>query len=69
VGSIVEMVVLNNVDTSRSIAFANGFNDGQFARARSSALTPYLEVGIDDYAKGFRAGFFDQTPRVAGRRN
>lgn len=66
-GSIVEMVVLNNSYSSRSAAFANGFNDGQFARARSSALTPYLEVGIDDYAKGFRAGFFDQVARTTDR--
>jgi len=64
-GSIVEMTVLN--DSSRTSAFANGYNDGQFARARSSALTPYLEVGIDDYAKGFRAGFFDQVTRAASR--
>jgi hypothetical protein len=40
------------------VAFANGYTDGQAARANKSALTAYLRVGIDDYAKGFRAGFF-----------
>ncbi|MGH8662676.1 MAG: hypothetical protein ACREUX_00285 [Burkholderiales bacterium] len=39
-------------------AFVNGYTDGQTARRESQALTAYLRVGIDDYAKGFRAGFF-----------
>jgi hypothetical protein len=43
-----------------SSAYINGIADGQSARAGASALTLYLEVGIDDYAKGFRAGFFGQ---------
>jgi hypothetical protein len=43
-----------------SAAFASGVADGQSARARGSALTLYLQVGIDDYARGFRAGFFGQ---------
>jgi hypothetical protein len=39
-------------------AFVNGYTDGQAARRENQALTAYLRVGIDDYAKGFRAGFF-----------
>jgi hypothetical protein len=39
-------------------AFVNGFTDGQAARTNNASLTAYLRVGIDDYAKGFRAGFF-----------
>ena len=39
-------------------AFVNGFTDGQAARQNKDTLTAYLRVGIDDYAKGFRAGFF-----------
>ena len=43
-----------------SAAYASGVVDGQSARAGGSALTLYLQVGIDDYARGFRAGFFSQ---------
>jgi len=32
--------------------------DGVEARAQGSRITIYLEVGIDDYARGFRVGFF-----------
>jgi hypothetical protein len=39
-------------------AFVNGYTDGQAARRNNHALTAYLRVGIDDYAKGFRAGFY-----------
>jgi hypothetical protein len=39
-------------------AFVNGYTDGQAARNNDARLTAYLRVGIDDYAKGFRAGFF-----------
>jgi hypothetical protein len=42
-------------------AFLNGYSDGQAARIRNQALTAYLRVGIDDYAKGFRAGFFTRS--------
>ena len=43
-----------------SAAYVSGVADGQSARSGGSALTLYLQVGIDDYAKGFRAGFFGQ---------
>jgi len=43
-----------------SLAFSNGLSDGRTARSMKSELTPYLEIGIDDYARGFRAGFFGQ---------
>ena len=46
-------------------AFVNGFTDGQAARACNSSLTAYLRVGIDDYAKGFRAGFFSRAGTAA----
>ena len=46
-------------------AFVNGFTDGQAARATNSPLTAYLRVGIDDYARGFRAGFFKRTGVVS----
>ena len=46
-----------------STAFVNGYNDGQAARTTIASLTAYLRVGIDDYARGYRAGFF---ARAAG---
>lgn len=52
-----------------SPAYANGVADGQSARAQGGAITLYLQVGLDDYARGFRAGFFGQMNlRTAGER-
>ncbi len=47
-------------------AFVNGYTDGQAARRSKQALTAYLKVGIDDYAKGFRAGFFARATPATG---
>jgi hypothetical protein len=52
-------------DHNMAAAFVNGFTDGQAARAKSAPLTAYLRVGIDDYAKGFRAGFFTRGGAAA----
>jgi hypothetical protein len=57
-GTIAELKLVGN--EGPSVAFANGVADGQSARAEGSSLSLYLQVGIDDYAKGFRAGFFGQ---------
>ena len=46
-------------------AFVNGFTDGQSARRTNQALSAYLRVGIDEYAKGFRAGFFARNKPLA----
>jgi len=52
-----------------SAAFTNGYTDGQSARTQSSSLSAYLRVGIDDYARGYRAGFFARgTVAVAEQR-
>ena len=49
--------------------YASGVADGQSARAEGGALTLYLQVGIDEYARGFRAGFFGQLDlRTANQR-
>jgi hypothetical protein len=52
-------------DNGWSNAFANGFTDGQAARDRQQQLTAYVRVGIDDYAKGFRQGFFNRMGSAA----
>jgi len=51
-----------------SAAYANGVADGESARALGCPITIYLEVGIDDYAKGFRAGFFRDQDSSKGKR-
>jgi len=57
-GTVAEFKALGN--EGPSTAYTNGVADGQSARAGGSLLTLYLQVGIDDYARGFRAGFFGQ---------
>jgi hypothetical protein len=56
-------------ETSVAPAFVNGFTDGQAARGRNDLLTAYLRVGIDDYAKGYRAGYYTRASNlVTGER-
>jgi len=57
-GTVTELKAMGK--EGASTAYASGVADGQAARAGGSALTLYLQVGIDDYARGFRAGFFGQ---------
>jgi hypothetical protein len=45
-------------DERPSGVYLRGVADGQRARALGTPLEPYLQVGIDDYARGFRSGFF-----------
>ena len=47
-------------------AFVNGYTDGQAARRSKQALSAYQKVGIDHYAKGFRAGFFARAMPASG---
>ena len=57
-GTVTEFKALGK--DGASAAYVSGVTDGQSARSGGSALTLYLQVGIDDYARGFRAGFFGQ---------
>ncbi len=61
-GTVTEFKTLGK--EGPSAAYASGVADGQSACAGGSALTLYLQVGIDDYARGFRAGFFGQLSHV-----
>ena len=45
--------------------FVRGFHAGVAANLRKEALTPYLRVGIDDYARGYRAGFYARKAVVS----
>jgi hypothetical protein len=56
-------------ENGRSAAFIDGFTEGESTRARDEVPSPYHEIGMDDYAQGFRAGFFKRTtPQRAARR-
>jgi hypothetical protein len=39
---------------------AAGYLEGQRYRQSGLELSAYLLVGIDDYARGFRAGYFER---------
>ena len=64
--SAFEKVTVLAINSGWTSAFASGFADGQAARDLRRPLSPYVRVGIDDYAKGFRQGFFTRT--AAGHR-
>jgi len=57
-GTVAELKPIENEGPSDP--YASGVTDGHSARTEGGALTLYLQVGIDDYARGFRAGFFGQ---------
>ena len=63
-GTVAELKIVTN--EGPTTAYTNGVVDGQSARAEGSSLSLYLQVGIDDYAKGFRAGFFGQMSLAKG---
>ena len=46
-----------------SIAHAEGYVEGEAFRSRGEAPSTYALVGIDDFAAGFRAGYFLRTRR------
>jgi hypothetical protein len=55
-GAVVEFRVLEKDEPS----YDEGLSAGRLAREQGLELSRYHEVGIDDYAKGFRAGYFSQ---------
>jgi len=42
------------------LAFAEGYIAGQSARWRGTPPSSYVVVGVDQYALGFRAGYFER---------
>ena len=45
---------------SWSLAHAKGFIDGETSRRRGKGLSTYVQVGIDQYCLGFRAGYYER---------
>ena len=44
---------------------AEGYVEGERYRRRRLALSEYQKVGIDEYALGFRAGYFKREELVS----
>ena len=59
-GAVIEL------KAKEEAGYTEGFEAGSLAREHNLGLSLYQEVGIDDYAKGFRAGFFNQNLRLTG---
>ena len=45
-------------------SYDDGLRAGVQARLRMVPLTPYQRVGLDDFARGFRAGYFVNRARA-----
>ena len=50
-----------------SLPHAEGFVDGESFRRRGKRPPNYVLIGIDDYCQGFRAGYFERTPRASAK--
>ena len=49
-----------------SLAFAEGYIAGQSERWRGYRPSSYVMVGADDFARGFRAGYFERPNPTRG---
>ena len=47
-------------------AFAEGYIAGQSERWRGNPPSSYIMVGMDHFARGFRAGYFERPTREQG---
>src|SRR5438477_179418 len=50
-----------------SLRCAEGFIDGEIARRRAKTPPQSVNIGIDDYSRGFRAGYYGRTDPYAVR--
>ena len=46
-----------------SVAFAEGYVDGEVWRRRDRILSELASIGIDEYSLGFRAAYFNRESR------
>ena len=51
-----------------SLAFAQGFVDGETSRRLGKAPALHALVGIDEYSMGFRAGYFERQHHDSSRK-
>jgi len=48
-----------------SLAHAEGYVDGEASRRRGLTPSKHAQIGIDDYSRGFRAGYYERsTPEL-----
>jgi len=52
-----------------SLDRAAGYRDGERYRKSGQELSAYLNVGIDEYARGFRAAYYERDEPVHPRRS
>ena len=53
-----------------SLTHAEGYVDGETFRRRGKTPSTYVQVGIDEYTRGFRSGFYERQtvmPRPSQR--
>jgi len=43
-----------------SLAYAEGYVEGEYHRRRSKPMGAYVAIGMDEYCQGFRAGYFER---------
>ena len=53
-------------ETGWSLDRAAGYLEGERYRNRGLELSAYLQVGIDEYAQGFRAGYYKRGRPAKG---
>jgi len=51
-------------ETGWSLDRAAGYLEGEKFRQNGQVLSAYLKVGIDEYARGFRAGYYKREAPV-----
>ncbi len=51
-------------ETGWSLERAAGYLEGEKYRKNGQSLSAYLKVGIDEYARGFRAGYYKRDKPV-----
>ena len=44
-----------------SLAYAQGYVDGETLRRRGTTPSKYAQIGIDEYSLGFRAGYYERN--------
>lgn len=50
-----------------TLSRAEGYVDGEAHRRRGLAPSRYVQVGIDEYCLGFRAGYYDRKVSQAAQ--
>jgi len=55
-----EKIKLLAARNSWSLAQSEGYIDGETCRRRGTMPSKYVQIGIDEYSLGFRAGYYER---------